>query len=281
MINPKEWRIQTFPSVEPTDSRSSPLWSMLLSSEIKRFGATEHQLPSGKRLAIRTKNPPIAWTFDSQPLTTEDISNLMEVVRRSKNTTCVLHHLAEINAPFTLATIRKPAVIPHVRGPVGIPEFTLNNDVGALQLESFQPTANDPRYHQALDALASFYTRDHIASGASNGLRVFDDVLCRFGSTFHLLITRERRIKATLLSWMNHDSNLCSFSSMAVNPEKREKGLASFLVSSVARKLAENGIAGFFAWIEEDNLPSLRVFQKLGFEQLPEKFMRTEITISK
>lgn len=78
----------------------------------------------------------------------------------------------------------------------------------------------------------------------------------------------EGRVVGTVLA--SHDSRKGWINRLAVDPSCRGRGLAQELVRIAEQELEREGLRMFAALIEEDNLPSIRLFEKLGYVYHPE-----------
>lgn len=67
-----------------------------------------------------------------------------------------------------------------------------------------------------------------------------------------------------------HDGRKGWINRLAVDPAFRGRGLGQLLVKEAEKELEKEGIMMFAALIEEDNLPSINLFEKLGYEYHPE-----------
>jgi len=66
-------------------------------------------------------------------------------------------------------------------------------------------------------------------------------------------------------SWGVHAAGLVS---LEVDARDRRTGLATFLIGEALRQLAAQGISVIEAQVDSENIPALRFFAKLGFEQV-------------
>jgi len=78
----------------------------------------------------------------------------------------------------------------------------------------------------------------------------------------------EGRVIGTVLA--THDGRKGWINRLAVDPSYRGQGLARKLVRLAEQELESEGLRMFAALIEEDNLPSIRLFEKLGYVYHPE-----------
>ncbi|MGQ9800904.1 MAG: GNAT family N-acetyltransferase [Candidatus Saccharicenans sp.] len=78
----------------------------------------------------------------------------------------------------------------------------------------------------------------------------------------------EGRVIGTILA--SHDGRKGWINRLAVDPSYRGRGLARELVRRAEQELEREGLRMFAALIEEDNLPSIRLFEKLGYVYHPE-----------
>lgn len=78
----------------------------------------------------------------------------------------------------------------------------------------------------------------------------------------------EGRVVGTVLA--SHDSRKGWINRLAIDPSYRGRGLAQELVRRAEQELEREGLRMFAALIEEDNLPSIRLFEKLGYVYHPE-----------
>lgn len=78
----------------------------------------------------------------------------------------------------------------------------------------------------------------------------------------------EGRVVGTVLA--SHDSRKGWINRLAVDPSCRGRVLAQELVRRAEQELEREGLRMFAALIEEDNLPSIRLFEKLGYVYHPE-----------
>ena len=69
---------------------------------------------------------------------------------------------------------------------------------------------------------------------------------------------------------VTHDGRKGWINRLAVDPAFRGRGLAQKLVKEAERELERAGLQIFAALIEEDNLPSIKLFEKLGYIYHPE-----------
>ncbi len=67
-----------------------------------------------------------------------------------------------------------------------------------------------------------------------------------------------------------HDGRKGWLNRLAVDPAYRGKGLGQKLVRLAEQELEKQGLKMFAALIEEDNLPSVNLFEKLGYTFHPE-----------
>jgi len=67
-----------------------------------------------------------------------------------------------------------------------------------------------------------------------------------------------------------HDGRKGWINRLAIDPAFREQGLGQKLIQEAEEELEKDGIMMFAALIEEDNLPSINLFGKLGYEYHPE-----------
>ncbi|MGB9906313.1 MAG: GNAT family N-acetyltransferase, partial [Candidatus Saccharicenans sp.] len=83
-----------------------------------------------------------------------------------------------------------------------------------------------------------------------------------------LVAEAEGRVIGTVLA--SHDGRKGWINRLAVDPSVRGRGLAQKLVRLAEQELEKEGLRMFAALIEEDNLPSIKLFQKLGYVHHPE-----------
>lgn len=83
-----------------------------------------------------------------------------------------------------------------------------------------------------------------------------------------LVAEAEGRVIGTVLA--THDGRKGWINRLAVDPAFRGQGLAQRLVRIAEQELEASGLQMFAALIEEDNLPSINLFQKLGYTFHPE-----------
>lgn len=76
------------------------------------------------------------------------------------------------------------------------------------------------------------------------------------------------KVIATVLA--THDGRKGWINRLAVDPAFRGQGLAQRLVRQAEQELEAAGLQMFAALIEEDNLPSINLFEKLGYTFHPE-----------
>lgn len=67
-----------------------------------------------------------------------------------------------------------------------------------------------------------------------------------------------------------HDGRKGWINRLAVDPAFRGQGLGQILIKEAEKELEKERIMMFAALIEEDNLPSINLFEKLGYEYHPE-----------
>lgn len=67
-----------------------------------------------------------------------------------------------------------------------------------------------------------------------------------------------------------HDGRKGWINRLAVDPAFRGQGLGQILIREAEKELEKERIMMFAALIEEDNLPSINLFEKLGYEYHPE-----------
>lgn len=78
----------------------------------------------------------------------------------------------------------------------------------------------------------------------------------------------EGRVIGTVLA--THDGRKGWINRLAVDPAFRGRGLARRLVRMAEQELEAAGLQMFAALIEEDNLPSIKLFEKLGYTFHPD-----------
>jgi ribosomal protein S18 acetylase RimI-like enzyme len=78
----------------------------------------------------------------------------------------------------------------------------------------------------------------------------------------------EAGLVGTILA--THDGRKGWINRLAVDPAFRGQGLAKNLVRQAERELEKAGLQMFAALIEEDNLRSIKLFEKLGYSFHPE-----------
>lgn len=78
----------------------------------------------------------------------------------------------------------------------------------------------------------------------------------------------EGEVVGTVLA--THDGRKGWINRLAVDPAFRGQGLAQELVKVAERELEAAGLQMFAALIEEDNLPSINLFKKLGYAFHPD-----------
>ncbi len=83
-----------------------------------------------------------------------------------------------------------------------------------------------------------------------------------------LVAEAEGKVIGTVLA--THDGRKGWINRLAVDPAYRHRGLAQRLVAEAEAELEKAGLGIFAALIEEDNLPSIRLFEKMGYEFHPE-----------
>ncbi len=83
-----------------------------------------------------------------------------------------------------------------------------------------------------------------------------------------LVAEAEGRVVGTVLA--THDGRKGWINRLAVEPAFRGQGLAQRLVRIAEQKLEAAGLQMFAALIEEDNLPSIKLFEKLGYTFHPD-----------
>ena len=67
-----------------------------------------------------------------------------------------------------------------------------------------------------------------------------------------------------------HDGRKGWINRLAIDPAFREQGLGQKLIQEAEEELEKDGIMMFAALIEVNNLPSINLFGKLGYEYHPE-----------
>jgi len=77
-----------------------------------------------------------------------------------------------------------------------------------------------------------------------------------------------------------HDTRKGWINRLAVRPKVRRTGIASRLVRAAERALASRGIRLVAALVETENLPSLRLFRRLGYEVYPHHYVRKRLSRS-
>ncbi|MDW3229898.1 MAG: GNAT family N-acetyltransferase [Acidobacteriota bacterium] len=77
-----------------------------------------------------------------------------------------------------------------------------------------------------------------------------------------------RQIVGTILA--THDGRKGWINRLAVDQTFRGQGLAGDLVGQAEQELERAGLKMYAALIEEDNLPSIKLFEKLGYSFHPE-----------
>ncbi|MCR4395689.1 MAG: GNAT family N-acetyltransferase [Candidatus Saccharicenans sp.] len=83
-----------------------------------------------------------------------------------------------------------------------------------------------------------------------------------------LVAEAEGRVIGTVLA--SYDGRKGWINRLAVDPSFRGRGLAQKLVRLAEQELEKEGLRMFAALIEADNLPSIKLFQKLGYVHHPE-----------
>ncbi|MGB4704694.1 MAG: GNAT family N-acetyltransferase [Candidatus Saccharicenans sp.] len=83
-----------------------------------------------------------------------------------------------------------------------------------------------------------------------------------------LVAEAEGRVVGTVLA--THDGRKGWINRLAVDPAFRRQGLGQKLVRLAEEELEKAGLKMFAALIEEDNLASIQLFQKLGYEFHPD-----------
>lgn len=75
------------------------------------------------------------------------------------------------------------------------------------------------------------------------------------------------KVIATVLA--THDGRKGWINRLAVDPDYQGRGLGQQLVRLAEQELEKKGLRMFAALIEEDNLASIKLFEKLGYEFYP------------
>lgn len=78
----------------------------------------------------------------------------------------------------------------------------------------------------------------------------------------------EGEVVGTVLA--THDGRKGWINRLAVDKKFRRQGLGRLLVQAAESALENQGLEMFAALIEEDNLPSIELFRKMGYEYHPE-----------
>jgi N-acetylglutamate synthase len=68
---------------------------------------------------------------------------------------------------------------------------------------------------------------------------------------------------------VSHDGRKGWINRIAIKPEFQRRGIARELLQFAEKQLAEKGIRIFAALIYDDNIPSLNLFEKSGYEICP------------
>lgn len=90
----------------------------------------------------------------------------------------------------------------------------------------------------------------------------------KLSNVIFLVAESAGQVVGTVLA--THDGRKGWINRLAVDPAFRGQGLGQLLVKEAEKELEKEGIMMFAALIEEDNLPSLNLFEKLGYEYHPE-----------
>ena len=77
-----------------------------------------------------------------------------------------------------------------------------------------------------------------------------------------------------------HDTRKGWINRLAVRPTDQRRGVAGRLVRAAERALTARGIRLIAALVERENLPSLRFFERLGYEVRPDHYVRKRFTRS-
>jgi len=87
----------------------------------------------------------------------------------------------------------------------------------------------------------------------------------RSGSSILLVAELNGKIVGTVLG--THDSRKAWINRLAVDTEFRRKNIAKKLVSEAEKWFGERGLEVFACVIENDNITSMELFKKLGYEE--------------
>ncbi len=90
----------------------------------------------------------------------------------------------------------------------------------------------------------------------------------RLRQVIFLVAEVDQQIVGTILA--THDGRKGWINRLAVDQTFRGQGLAGNLVRQAEQELEKAGLRMFAALIEEDNLASIRLFEKLGYSGHPE-----------
>jgi ribosomal protein S18 acetylase RimI-like enzyme len=90
----------------------------------------------------------------------------------------------------------------------------------------------------------------------------------KLSQVIFLVAEAEGKVIGTVLA--THDGRKGWINRLAVDSAYRHRGLAQKLVAEAEAELEKAGLGIFAALIEEDNLPSIRLFEKMGYEFHPE-----------
>jgi ribosomal protein S18 acetylase RimI-like enzyme len=92
----------------------------------------------------------------------------------------------------------------------------------------------------------------------------------QFASGTHTMIGLELHRELIGVVLATHDGRKGWINRLAVLPEHQHRGYATLLLAEAERVLTEQGITVIAALIERGNEPSLALFGKLGYVELPE-----------
>ncbi len=127
-------------------------------------------------------------------------------------------------------------------------------DLSTLLLEAYRGTTDD----EGEDYPAAVREVERILSGRSG------DVMWP-----HSLVCRDRSGRVVAAAWVTHWRGFPLISHVVTHPSVQRRGYGEALLCQAAASLQGAGYSELRLWVTKGNHPAERLYQRLGFQDLP------------